>query len=196
MRNLGSMVLFLTLAGPALAAPAGSEDGGGCLEPGDAAPDVELTDAYGYPVQLSDLWNRGPIVLYFYPKDFTPGCTLESEEFRDAIQEFADARILVLGVSIDTPESHRRFTDRLELPFPLLSDPHATAAEAYRVQKTYYGFLTSRRVTYLIDGEGSIAWAWDDVEPEGHALDVLAQARRLGLVHDEIARRSKAPASP
>lgn len=190
------LTISLILAPVALAAPAGSTDPGECLAPGDAAPDVQLTDPYGYPVKLSDMWNRGPVVLYFYPKDFTPGCTLESEGFRDSIQEFADARILVVGVSIDTPDSHRQFTDRLKLPFPLLSDPHAAAAEAYRVQKTYYGFITSRRVTYLIDSDGSIAWAWDNVEPVGHPQDVLDTARRLGMIRDEGALESSASPRP
>ncbi len=185
------LVLFTLAVGPlASAAPAGSTDPGELLAPGDAAPDIQLTDPYGYPVQLSDLWKRGPVVLYFYPKDFTPGCTLESEQFRDEIQAFADARILVVGVSIDTPESHRRFTDELQLPFPLLSDPHASAAEAYKVQKTFYGFITSRRATYLIDGNGHIAWTWDEVEPDGHALTVLDTARRLGMVRSEVALQS------
>ena len=185
MRSLIVSALLLLFSSSSAAAPAGSTDPGELLSPGDAAPDLRLTDPYGYPVQLSDLWNRGPMVLYFYPKDFTPGCTLESEQFRDEIQAFADARILVVGVSIDTPESHRRFTDELKLPFPLLSDPHASAAEAYRVQKTYYGFITSRRATYLIDADGHIAWAWDEVDPDGHALEVLDTARRLDMVRGE-----------
>jgi thioredoxin-dependent peroxiredoxin len=189
-------VLLVAVAGFAHAGPSGSSDSGVCLNPGDPAPDVEMQDPYGYPVRLSELWAKGPVVLYFYPKDFTPGCTLESEGFRDAIDAYGEARILIAGISIDTPESHRKFAERLELPFSLLSDPHASAAEAYGVLKTFYGFVTSRRVTYLIDSDGTVAWVWDEVEPDGHAQDVIAEARRLGLHHDQRARRPTLTEAP
>ncbi len=189
MRLLLMGILAIGLSGLAHASPAGSDDGGGCLQPGDLAPDVEMTDPHGYPIKLSDLWADGPVVLYFYPKDFTPGCTLESEGFRDNIELFAEAKILVVGISIDSPDSHRRFAERLDLPFPLLSDAHASAAEAYGVLKTFYGFVTSRRVTYLIDGDGTVAWVWDEVEPDGHAIDVIEEARRLGLTHAQLAAK-------
>ena len=186
------VLLFLRGAG-AGASPASSADADGGLELGDLAPDVKLVDQRGYEVHLSELWSQGPLVLYFYPKDFTPGCTLESLGFRDAIQEFAEAGVQVAGVSIDSHESHKRFAERHDLPFTLLSDPHASAADAYGVQKTFYGFIVSRRVTYLIDRDGRVAWTWDPVEPDGHAEEVLAEARRLGLGDTSVAAVRSTP---
>lgn len=196
MRVLAITIVLWGLPVLAHGSPAASNDSGRCLSPGDPAPDIEMQDSYGYPVRLSELWAEGPVVLYFYPKDFTPGCTLESEGFRDAIHEYGKAKILIAGISIDTPESHHKFAERLELPFSLLSDPHASAAEAYGVLKTFYGFVTSRRVTYLIDETGTVAWVWDEVDPDGHAQEVIAEARRLGLHHDQRAARPRLTQAP
>jgi peroxiredoxin Q/BCP len=121
---------------------------------GDQAPDMTLPDQHGKPVTLSTLWTRGPVVLYFYPKDETPGCTKEACSFRDAYEAFTDAGATVVGVSRDSVVSHREFAKHHHLPFTLLADEDGAAREAYGVPKTL-GLLDGR-VTYVIDTTGVV----------------------------------------
>jgi thioredoxin-dependent peroxiredoxin len=144
---------------------------------GDKAPDFTLPDAAGNAVALSDFRGR-KVVLYFYPKDDTPGCTTEACGFRDANDRIASRNALVVGVSPDPAESHRRFVERLGLPFLLLSDPDHAVAEAYGAwgEKMLRGKATVGilRSTFIIDEQGRIARVFRKVTPDGHAEEVLA----------------------
>ncbi len=146
------------------------------LKPNDIAPDFELQADDGSTVRLSDLRGR-KVVLYFYPKDDTPGCTIEACEFRDRNQDLAASGAVVLGVSPDTVESHRKFRDKYGLDFRLLADTDHRVAEAYGVwqQKSMYGrkYWGVARTTFLIDEEGRLARVFEKVKPAGHAAEVL-----------------------
>ena len=146
------------------------------LKPNDIAPDFELQADDGSTVRLSDLRGR-KVVLYFYPKDDTPGCTIEACEFRDRVKDLDAGGAVVLGVSPDTVESHRKFRDKYGLDFRLLADTDHRVAEAYGVwqQKSMYGrkYWGVARTTFLIDEEGRIARVFEKVKPAGHAAEVL-----------------------
>lgn len=150
------------------------------LGEGDKAPDFDLPDDAGERVRLSALRGR-TVVVYFYPKDDTEGCTHEAKEFSDATAEFAHAGAAVIGISPDSPKSHARFRCKHGLAVTLASDTDRTAAEAYGVwvEKSMYGrtFMGVERATFLIDAEGRIARIWRKVRPKGHAADVLAAVR-------------------
>ena len=146
------------------------------LSEGSPAPDFELASDTGERVKLSDLRGK-PIVLYFYPKDDTPGCTTEACEFRDEYSRFRQAGAVVLGVSPDDEASHVRFKEKYSLPFTLLADPEHSVAEDYGVwvEKTSYGQkrMGVKRSTFVIDADGNVARAMYGVKPEGHADEVL-----------------------
>ena len=147
---------------------------------GDPAPDLALPDASGRTVRLSDFRGR-PVVLYFYPGDFTPGCTVEACAFRDAYDAFAEAGVAVIGISGDAADRHAAFAERFSLPFILLSDTSGDARAAYGVPRTL-GLLPGR-VTYLIDREGVVRHVFSSqLRPRSHAQTAL---RVLG----ELARR-------
>jgi peroxiredoxin Q/BCP len=143
---------------------------------GAKAPAFELIAGDGSKVKLSGFKGK-PVVLYFYPKDDTPGCTIEAKEFRDAVPEFTKRGAIVLGVSPDDTASHCKFTDKYDLNFPLLADTDHAVAEKYGlwVEKSMYGkkYWGVQRATFLIDGEGIVAKSWPKVKPEGHAEEVL-----------------------
>ena len=146
------------------------------VEEGAPAPDFELTSDEGETVTLSALRGK-PVVLYFYPRDDTPGCTTEACEFRDAYDRFRDQGVEILGVSPDTEASHRKFKTKYELPFTLLADPDHEAAQAYGVwkEKRNYGktYMGVERSTFLIDADGKVAKAMLGIRPAGHAAKVL-----------------------
>jgi thioredoxin-dependent peroxiredoxin len=146
------------------------------IEEGSPAPDFELAADSGERVRLSDLRGR-PVVLYFYPKDDTPGCTTQACEFRDEYFRFQEQSAVVLGVSPDDEASHVRFKEKYALPFTLLADPDHAVAEAYGVwaEKTMYGKkrMGIKRSTFVIDAEGNVVRAMYGVKPEGHADQVL-----------------------
>ena len=121
---------------------------------GDVAPDLTLADQSGTAVRLGDLLGEKSVVLYFYPKDETPGCTIEARAFRDSYDKFSAKDALVVGVSSDSVRSHRRFARRHNLPFLLLSDPDGAVRRLYGVEKTL-GLLPGR-VTYVIDQTGTV----------------------------------------
>jgi len=146
------------------------------IEEGKPAPDFELQTDGGDTVKLSDLRGR-PVVLYFYPKDDTPGCTTEACEFRDAYDVFRDRGAEVLGVSPDDVASHEKFKSKYELPFTLLADPEHAVAEKYGVwgERSYAGktYMGITRSTFLIDRDGNVARAMLGIKPAGHAAEVL-----------------------
>ncbi len=146
------------------------------IEEGTPAPDFELQSDSGETVKLSQLRGR-PVVLYFYPKDDTPGCTTEACEFRDAYDVFRERGAEVLGVSPDDVTSHEKFKTKYELPFTLLADPDHAVAEKYGVwgERKFAGksYLGINRSTFIIDGEGNVARALRGIKPAGHAAQVL-----------------------
>jgi peroxiredoxin Q/BCP len=129
-------------------------DGTPKLKPGDRAPEFDLPDAQGRQVRLADFRGRKPVVVYFYPKDDTPGCTAESCAFRDQYEDFTAAGAEVIGISSDTTESHAKFASKYKLPFTLLADRGGAIRKAYGVPATL-GLLPGR-VTYVIDRDGTI----------------------------------------
>lgn len=147
------------------------------LHEGDPAPDFTLSASGGGTVALHELRGRD-VVLYFYPKDDTPGCTREACSFRDLHPEIESANAVLLGVSPDDVSSHNRFAAKYELPFRLLADPDHELAEAYGVwkEKSMYGksYMGVERSTFLIDGQGIIRKVWRGVKPDVHPRDVVA----------------------
>lgn len=143
---------------------------------GKKAPAFKLKDQDGQTWQLKD-FAGAPLVLYFYPKDDTPGCTKEACAFRDQFPDFEGVDAQIVGVSPDTVESHAKFAAKYELPFTLLADPDHKVAEKYDVwqEKNMYGkrFFGVTRATFLIDGDGVIQKVWGKVKVDGHAEQVL-----------------------
>jgi peroxiredoxin Q/BCP len=152
------------------------------IQPGSQAPDFALTSDDGQTVRLSGLKGR-PVVLYFYPKDDTPGCTKEACSFRDAWADVQETGAVVLGVSPDGEASHQRFRAKYRLPFRLLADPDHTVAEAYGAwgEKSMYGrkYQGILRTTFVVDRTGTVRRVFEKVKPEGHADEVLAAVREL-----------------
>jgi peroxiredoxin Q/BCP len=150
------------------------------IEEGSPAPDFTLTSDSGTPVTLSQLRGK-PVVLYFYPKDDTPGCTAQACGIRDAYGEFQNAGAVVLGVSPDDERSHTKFREKYELPFSLLADTDHAVAEEYGVwgEKKYAGktYMGVKRWTFVIDEDGNVKKVFPDVKPAEHADDVLAVLR-------------------
>ena len=139
------------------------------LAVGTVAPDFTVKDTNGNTVKLSEFKGK-TVVLYFYPKDDTPGCTKEAQGFRDAYPEYQGKDMVVLGVSMDDQASHKLFTEKYGLPFQLLADVDGAITKAYDVSGGGY----AKRVTYIIDSEGKIAQVYDKVNTETHAKDILA----------------------
>lgn len=178
------MIAVFALAGAALSGglavngcstPKRPDGGVGLLPVGASAPDLEGHDAGGRAVRLSESDGK-PRVVYFYPKDGTPGCTKEACAFRDAFARFESEGVTIFGVSRDSEESHRSFRKEHNLPFPLVSDENGVAQRAYGVS-TFLGMPS--RVTFLVSPEGKIARIYPDVDPGVHADEVLADARAL-----------------
>lgn len=149
---------------------------------GGKAPEFALASSLGQTITLSSLQGK-KIVLYFYPKDDTPGCTVEAKDFRDHIKEFEAANTVVLGLSKDSLKSHDAFSKKFCLPFPLLSDESGKTCETYGtwVEKSMYGktYMGIDRATFLIDGAGTIKRIWRKVKVDGHVKEVLAAAKAL-----------------
>ena len=147
------------------------------LTVGDSAPELSLPDQQGKPVSLKSFRGK-QVVLYFYPKDDTPGCTKEACDFRDNLKAFNSAKVRVLGVSPDDSKRHAKFKEKYGLTFSLLADTEKSLIEAYGVwvKKLNYGreYMGVQRSTFLIDKEGKIAKAWHGVRVPGHVEAVLA----------------------
>ncbi|HVB79687.1 MAG TPA: thioredoxin-dependent thiol peroxidase [Candidatus Binataceae bacterium] len=150
---------------------------------GRKAPPFELDDGGGKTVSLKELLGRGNLVLYFYPKDMTPGCTIEACDFRDTTARLKALGAQVVGVSADPPASHRKFTDKHALNFPLLSDPDNRVTRLYGVykKKSLYGreFMGIERTTFVIDRAGVIRKVFPKVKVAGHADAVVEAVKAL-----------------
>jgi peroxiredoxin Q/BCP len=146
------------------------------LTEGTPAPDFTLKNQDGSDVTLSQELKKGHVVLYFYPKDNTPGCTKEACSFRDLSEEFRLAGASIFGVNTDSVESHKKFHEKQKLTFNLLADPEGTATALYGA-KGWFGLAS--RVTYLIDSEGIIRKVYPDVDVSTHAAELLQAVREL-----------------
>ena len=135
------------------------------LDEGQTAPDFSLPSQEGKTVKLSDFADKNVVVLYFYPKDFTPGCTTEACTFRDNFEDFKDIRAVVIGISSDSVESHQKFIEKYNLPFLLLSDEGGKVREAYRAAK-FAGFPA--RITFVIDKKGVVRMVFESMNAKAH----------------------------
>jgi len=146
---------------------------------GSPAPEFELPDQTGQLHSLEDYRSQW-VVLYFYPKDETPGCTTEACEFRDNIYAFRDLNAQILGVSLDDVESHKAFAENHSLPFPLLADTDGDTSAAYGVKTRMFGMTVAKRQTFIIDPDGNIAKHYEKVKPDEHSAQVLSDLKELG----------------
>jgi peroxiredoxin Q/BCP len=153
------------------------------LKAGDPAPDFTAATNGGGKVSLADFRGQH-VVLYFYPRDNTPGCTKEACGFRDRFSEFKQKGVVVFGVSVDSARSHDKFVEKYKLPFTLLADEDKRIVQAYGAwgQKSFLGkkYMGTHRVTFLIGPDGKIKKIWPKVKPEEHAEDVLAALSPAG----------------
>jgi peroxiredoxin Q/BCP len=147
------------------------------LKNGDVAPDFSLTDFEGNVVKLSDFKDKKKVVIYFYPKDFTPGCTTEANEFTRDYEKFKLANIEIIGISPDSNQSHSKFREKMEIPYLLAADPTNEISKAYGVYglknfmgKEYFGVTRS---TFLVGTDGKILKIFTKVKPRGHSQEVL-----------------------
>lgn len=177
MRRVPFLLLLSLLFG--LLAPLHAGETATATPPvGQAAPDFRLQDQNGKwhtPADHKGHW----VVLYFYPKDFTPGCTTEVCAFRDDVAKLRQQGADVLGVSLDEVKSHAEFAAKYHVPFPLLSDADGKTAQAYGVLASKLGFKYARRTTFLIDPQGRIAKVCPDVDPEKNSAQVLSDLATL-----------------
>jgi peroxiredoxin Q/BCP len=148
---------------------------------GDTAPEFELFDQNEQLHSLEDYRDQW-VVLYFYPKDQTPGCTTEACEFRDNVFAFRKLNAQILGVSLDDVESHKKFAEEHGLPFPLLADVEGKAANAYGVKTKMFGMTVAKRQTFIIAPDGSIAKHYEAVKPSMHSKEVLEDLEALGAM--------------
>ncbi len=172
MRRLARLFILALLCAPVAAAFAAGP------QVGQTAPTFRLQDQNGHwrsPADYHGHW----LVLYFYPKDFTPGCTTEVCAFRDDITKLRQAGADVVGVSLDDVKSHAEFADKYQVPFPLLSDAGHEAATAYGVLASHRGRHYARRTTFLVDPQGRVAKVYLDVDPEKNSAQVLADLAAL-----------------
>jgi peroxiredoxin Q/BCP len=153
------------------------------LKEGDSAPEFSLPASTGASISLRDFRGKQAVVLYFYPKDDTPGCTIEACGFRDTSKDYQKAGAAILGVSLDNLNSHHKFIDKFSLSFPLLSDETQSVSKAYGVYKLkqMYGkeYWGIERTTFLIDKRGKIAKIYPKVKVEGHHEEVLRDVKQL-----------------
>lgn len=152
------------------------------LKTGDSAPDFTLPDQEGNEITLSSLIGKN-VVLYFYPKDDTPGCTKEACQFRDSFPDFQNVNAMVLGISADSVKSHKKFVDKYKLSFPLLSDESKNVINMYNVwkQKSMFGkkYMGIERTTYIIDKDGIIRSIFNKVRVPKHHKQVLSVLKEL-----------------
>ncbi|MGK2856044.1 MAG: peroxiredoxin [Thermoanaerobaculia bacterium] len=170
-RTLPFLALAILAALPALAAE--------FPKVGAPAPAFELTSDQGKVLKLTDLGGKW-VVLYFYPKDFTGGCTIQARGFQRDLEKYQGRNAEIVGVSVDSAESHKSFCEKEGLNFRLLSDPDATVSTAYNSVMVYEGTKLSSRNTFLIDPSGKIARVFPSVKPTGHSEEVLTALDELG----------------
>ena len=146
------------------------------MKVGDKAPDFTLNDTFGNKIKLSNFKGKD-VVLYFYPRDNTPGCTKEACGFRDDFNKFKSNSIEVIGVSLDNEENHKKFSEKFNLPFTLVCDTKAEVSKKYGVyvQKNMYGkkFFGIKRTTFIIDKAGKISYIYKKVDTSNHSKDIL-----------------------
>lgn len=148
------------------------------MKTGEKIPDFTLPDQDDRPVRSWDLLGQGPLILYFYPKDETPGCTAQACAFRDAIEEFKGLDARVVGISSDSPASHKKFAERHRLPFTLLSDQGGKVRKLFEVPKSFLG-LAPGRVTYIVDNDGIVRQTYDSaINMSGHVKAALQALQR------------------
>lgn len=175
-----ALIVFLVASAGVLAftfAPNGSASDQPIV--GSQAPEFELADQTGQLHSLED-YREQWVVLYFYPKDETPGCTTEACEFRDNIFAFRDLNAQILGVSLDDVDSHKDFAENHSLPFPLLADTDGGTSDAYGVKTRKLGMTYAKRQTFIIGPDGSIAKHYEKVKPSEHSGEVIADLKTLG----------------
>lgn len=149
------------------------------LEVGDTIPQFSLLDQTGAEVNIADYLGKGPLVIYFYPKDDTPGCTKEACSFRDSYEAFTDEGAVVFGISSDSPEKHAKFAEKYRLPFTLLSDTAKSVRQAFGVKGDLFGLIPGR-VTFIIDSNGVVQHVFDSqTRTEAHMEESLVAIRRL-----------------
>ncbi|TXH04895.1 MAG: peroxiredoxin [Nevskiaceae bacterium] len=152
------------------------------LEIGDKIPDLQLPASGGREIKLREFKGR-KLVVYFYPKDNTPGCTQEGQDFRDLYKDFQKAGADIVGVSKDSLRSHENFIEKFGFPFPLIADTEQKACDAFGaiVEKSMYGkkYMGIDRCTWLFDGKGVLRQCWRSVKVKGHAADVLEAVKAL-----------------
>ncbi len=170
------ILVALLLPTLACASTATRPDGGsGLLQPPAKGPELTAYDVNDKATKLSELSGH-PVIVYFYPKDGTPGCTKEACAFRDAWKKYQDAGIAIIGVSADSRQSHKEFQQKHNLPFPLVADDKGDAQRGYGVGKKIFGY---ERVSFLLDKDGKVAKVFPDVDPAIHADEVLSAAKAL-----------------
>ena len=151
------------------------------LAEGATAPDFTMKDSEGKAIKLSDLKGKKDVVVYFYPKDFTPGCTMEATEFSRDYKKFKDAGIEIVGVSPDDEESHDKFRRKMGMPYPLVADTEKEVSKSYGVygMKSFMGreYMGVNRSTFLIDKTGKVARVFRKVKPAGHSKEVFEALR-------------------
>tara|TARA_B110000902_G_scaffold231949_1_gene274600 strand:+ start:4015 stop:4542 length:528 start_codon:yes stop_codon:yes gene_type:complete len=150
------------------------------LEVGDTAPSFSLEDQNSLTHQLGDYTGKW-VVLYFYPKDDTPGCTTQACDFRDAVKRIIASKSVVFGISLDSVESHKKFSDKNNLPFSLLSDNKGKVAKQYNSLSNFLGYKSAKRNTFIISPEGKIAKIYLSVDPKTHSEMVLSD---LSILQD------------
>lgn len=148
------------------------------LKIGDPVPSISLPDKDGQPFNLESLKGTHPFVVYFYPKNFTPGCTTEACEFRDRYQDFKDLGAEVIAISADTEESHQKFADKYNLPFIFLSDKDKKVIKAFGVKSSLFGLLPGRE-TFIFDKEGSLTMRYNSLSASEHTTKALEEIRSL-----------------
>ena len=173
MKNIVLALLFACLSSPLIAGEQPME--------GSDAPSFKLQDQNGEWHTLEEYRGQW-LAIYFYPKDDTPGCTTQACNFRDNIYAFKAIDAAVVGISVDDVESHKKFSDKYKLPFTILADSDNTTAKAYGVLKDYKLLKLASRQSFLVDPDGKIAKHYDDVDPDTHTGDVLADIKTLSEV--------------
>jgi peroxiredoxin Q/BCP len=182
-RALASTIAIAVLAAFTLSW-SGASNAEESMYEGKMAPEFELPDQTGELHSLEDYRDQW-VVLYFYPKDDTPGCTTEACEFRDNIFAFRKLNAQIVGVSLDDVDSHKAFAEEYNLPFPLLADTEGTAADAYGVKTRMMGWTVAKRQTFIIDPQGLVAKHYKTVKPDTHSAEVLADLKALGASESE-----------
>jgi peroxiredoxin Q/BCP len=173
-----STMVMIPVVGMGLLALLSRARGGDLLAVGTPAPEVAGKDAAGKPVKLSEQKGKFAVV-YFYPKDETPGCTKEACAFRDSHEEYVKAGVTVFAVSRDDEASHQKFREHHKLPFPMVADPDGVVQQAYGVSSMLPGTKMVSRVTFLVGPDGKVAHVWPKVDPVVNAREVLATVDQL-----------------